>query len=187
MKEECQNKSLIINILSEQLFHTTSCKSLKTGNPNKSTKTVPDECYEYPKKPAKTFKLKDQRKTSAETTNRFSVLSPDENPTNSIGKDNSLDHTCERSMQIYDSNSNHRTTSYKKTNKIPRKNKLPVTVILEDSIVKDLTGWKLSDEKNKIIVKHFSGAKAKDMEPYINSKSRTKSKNKSSSTLGLTT
>ena len=27
--------------------------------------------------------------------------------------------------------------------------------------------WKLSDKKNKVVVKHFSGAKTKDMESYI--------------------
>ena len=42
LKEECQNKNLIINILFEKLFHTTTSKSLNTGNPDKSTKTVPD-------------------------------------------------------------------------------------------------------------------------------------------------
>ena len=65
-------------------------------------------------KPAKTSTLKYQRKTPIETTNRFSVLSPDENPTDSMGKDSSLDGACERSIQIDDSNSNCRTTSYKK-------------------------------------------------------------------------
>ena len=84
-----------------------------------------------------------------------------------MGKNSSLDRACERSIQIDDSNSNHRTTSYKKSNEIPRKNKLPVTVILRDSIVNDVKGWKLSDEKKKIVVKHFSGAKTKDMESYI--------------------
>ena len=59
LKEERQNKNLIINILLEQLFHRTTSKSLNTGNPDMSTKTVPDDCYEYPKKPAKTSKLKD--------------------------------------------------------------------------------------------------------------------------------
>ena len=94
----------------------------------------------------------------------FSILSPDENPTDSTRKDSSLDGACKRSIQINDSNSNHHLTSYKKSNKIPRKNKLPVTVILGDSIVKDVKGWKLSDDKNKVVVKHFSGAKTKDME-----------------------
>ena len=50
LKEECQNKNLIINILLEQLFHTNSSKLLNTDSPEKSTKTVPDDCYEYPKK-----------------------------------------------------------------------------------------------------------------------------------------
>ena len=68
LKEECQNKNLIINTLLEQLFHTTTSKPLNTGIPDKSTKTVPDDCYEYPKKPAKASKLKDQRETSIETT-----------------------------------------------------------------------------------------------------------------------
>ena len=77
-----------------------------------------------------------------------------------MGKDSSLDRACERSIQIDDSNSNHRPTSCKKAGKMPRKNKLPVTIILGDSM-------KLSNEKNKVVVKHFSGAKAKDMESYI--------------------
>ena len=151
----------------ELLFHTNISKSVNTGNPDKSTKTVADDCYEYPKKTAKTPKLKDQRKTSIETTNRFSILPPDENPTDSTGKDSSLDGACERYIQIDDSSSNNRTTSYKRSNKIPRKNKLPVTVILGNSIVKDVKGWTLSDDKNKVAVKHFSGAKTKDMESYI--------------------
>ena len=119
------------------------------------------------KKTAKTSKLKDQCKTSVETTNRFSILSPDENPTDSTGKDSSLDGACERSIQIDDSNSNNCTTSYKKSNKILRKNKLPVTVILGDSMAKDVKGCKLSDDKNKAVVKHFSGGKTKDMESCI--------------------
>ena len=46
--------------------------------------------------------------------------------------------------------------------KCPEKNKFSVTVILGDSIVKEVKSWKLSDEKNKAVVKHLSGAKAKD-------------------------
>ena len=151
----------------EQLFHTNASKSMNTGNPDRSTKTIPDDCYEYPKKTAKTSKLKDQRKTSIETTNRFSILPPDENPTDSTGKDSSLDGACERSIQIDDSNNNNRTTSYTKSNKIPRKNKLAVTVILGDSIVKDVKGLKSSDDKNIVVVKHFSEAKTKDIESCI--------------------
>ena len=74
-----------------------------------------------PPKEANTSKLKDQRQTSIETTNRFSILSPDENPADSMGKDSSLDGACKRSIQIDDSNSNHRTTSYKTSNSNPEK------------------------------------------------------------------
>ena len=119
------------------------------------------------KKPAKTSRLKEQGETSVETTNRLSVLAPDKNPTESMGKDSSLDSACERSTQMDDSNSNHRTTSSKKTNKMPGKNKFPVTIILGDSIAKYVEGWKISDKKNKVVVKHFSGEKTKDMESYI--------------------
>ena len=110
--------------------------------------------------------MKDQRNSSIETTNHL-VLSPDEIPTDLIGKDSSLDGACERLTQIDYSNSNHRTISYEKTNRMPGKNKLPITVILRDSIVKNVKGWKLSDGKNKVVVKHFSGAKTKDMKFYI--------------------
>ena len=96
---------------------TNTSKPTSTDNPDKSTKTVHDDCYEYPKKPAKTSKLKDQRHTSIETTSRFSILSPDEIPTDSMGRDSSLNGACERSIQIDDSNSNNRTTSYKKSKK----------------------------------------------------------------------
>ena len=96
---------------------TNTSKPTSTDNPDKSTKTVHDDCYEYPKKLAKTSKLKDQCHTSIETTSRFSILSPDEIPTDSMGRDSSLNGACERSIQIDDSNSNNRTTSYKKSKK----------------------------------------------------------------------
>ena len=155
----------------EKLFHTNTSKSINTDNSDKSTKTVTDDCYEYPKK------LKDQRKTSIETTNRFSILSPDEIPTDSTGKDSSLGGGCERSIQIDDSNSNNRTTFCKKSNKIPRKNKHPVTAILGDSLVKDVKGWKLSDDKNKVVVKRFSGGENKRSGVLHHSHPRTKSRN----------
>ena len=41
-----------------------------------------------------------------------------------------------------------------------------MTAIFEHSILKDVKGWKLSEEKNKVVIKHFSGPKTKDMEPY---------------------
>ena len=47
------------------------------------------------------------------------------------------------------------------------KRKLPVTVILGDFMVKDIKGWKISSRTRKVGVKHFSGAKTKDMKSYV--------------------
>ena len=66
------------------------------------------------------------------------------------------------------------------------KNELPVTAILGDSIVKNVKGWKLSDEKNRVVVKHFSGAKTKQWSLILFPPSN-KIQKQSSSTLGLTT
>ena len=48
-----------------------------------------------------------------------------------------------------------------------RQKNFPVTVIFGDSIVKEVKGWELSDENNKIITKQFSGATTDDMKSYI--------------------
>ncbi|XP_057297347.1 uncharacterized protein LOC130627141 [Hydractinia symbiolongicarpus] len=53
--------------------------------------------------------------------------------------------------------------------KTPRRRsdkKSKVTQIIGDSIVKEVKGWKLSSNENKIIVKSFSGATTKCMESY---------------------
>ena len=114
MKEECQNKNLIINILLERLFHTSTSKSLNTGNPDKSAKAVPDDCYEYPKKAAKTSKLKDQHKISIKTTNRFFCLITWWKSNWFNWKGYLSSDACKRPIQIDNSNGSHRTTSYKK-------------------------------------------------------------------------
>ena len=38
-----------------------------------------------------------------------------------------------------------------------------VTVILGDSVVEDLKGWELSNDKQKIVVKSFRGTKTSHM------------------------
>ena len=38
-----------------------------------------------------------------------------------------------------------------------------VTVILGDSIIKDVKGWELTDDSNKVVVKSFSGATTSQM------------------------
>ena len=55
-------------------------------------------------------------------------------------------------------NSNAKTES-----DTPDKRKLPVTIILGDPMVKGNKGWKMLSRTRKDVVKHFSGAKTKDM------------------------
>ena len=56
-------------------------------------------------------------------------------------------------------------TNINKKNKT--QNKLPVTEILGDSLVKNIEGWELPDQSNKVITKHFSGASTTDMKSYL--------------------
>ena len=71
-------------------------------------------------------------------------------------KDTSLQVVCETSVQIDGNNSKHGTNFYEESEEIDRKNTLLVTVVVEDSLVKDTKGWKLSDKNNTVIVKQFS-------------------------------
>ena len=66
-------------------------------------------------------------------------------------------------MQVDENDSIHHTTSYKNSKEPTRKNKLPVTVVLGDLIMK---GLKSSDKKNKVVVKYLSGAKM-NIQSYI--------------------
>ena len=107
LKEECQNKNLIINI-SWNNFFIQPLRILDI--PISLQKLYLMSVVNTLKNPAKTSTLKDQRKNSIETTNRFFVLSLHENPTDSMAKDSSLDSACERSAQV----DKHHTSSYKK-------------------------------------------------------------------------
>ena len=54
---------------------------------------------------------------------------------------------------------------YKQKNKTQKK--VPITVILGDSLVKDIKDWELFDESNKVVTKYFSGASTSDMKSYL--------------------
>ena len=41
------------------------------------------------------------------------------------------------------------------------------TAVLGDSIIKNLQGWRLSDDNNHVVVKSFAGANCTDMEDYL--------------------
>ena len=42
-----------------------------------------------------------------------------------------------------------------------------VSVIIGDSIIKDIKAWELSNESEKLVVKFFGGATRNNMESYI--------------------
>ena len=104
-----------------------------------------------------------------ETKNRYSPLKTEESPTGNentksdspntkvTAKQNAI-NTATQNTQ----NSNHKTESDR-----PDKRKLPVTVIIGDSMVKDIKGWKMSRSTRSVVVKHISSAKTKDMKSYF--------------------
>ena len=56
------------------------------------------------------------------------------------------------------SNSSRKISSKKKMKDKKIRKSRDVTVILSDSIIKDVKGWELTDDSNKIVVKSFRGA-----------------------------
>ena len=48
-----------------------------------------------------------------------------------------------------------------------RKKDQIITAIVGDSMVKDIYGWELSDNYEKVVVKQFSGSTTEDMMTYI--------------------
>ena len=52
-------------------------------------------------------------------------------------------------------------------NSKPRNQKVKTTVIVGDSMIKNLQGWRLSNANNHVVVKSFSGATTSDMEDYL--------------------
>ena len=48
-----------------------------------------------------------------------------------------------------------------------RNHKVKTTVIVGDSMIKNLQGWRLSNANNHVVVKSFSGATTSDIEDYL--------------------
>ena len=81
------------------------------------------------------------------------------------------EHASEKNVKTSDSRKQndqkkaYERDSYKQKNKTQKK--LPVTLKLDYSLVKGIKGWELSDESNKVITKHFSGANMTDVKSYL--------------------
>ena len=61
------------------------------------------------------------------------------------------------------SNSSRKISSKKKMRGKKFRKSRDVAVILGDSIIKDVQGWELTDDSNKVVVKCFRGATTSQM------------------------
>ena len=104
-----------------------------------------------------------------ETKNCYSPLETEENPTEKGNTRIYLPNTKVTAKQSAINIATQNIPSFNdKTEKdTPDKRKLLVTVILGVSIVNGIKAWKISTRTCKVVLKHFSGAKTKDMKSHI--------------------
>ena len=97
---------------------------------------------------------------SIKTQTRYSPLKTEENPNDSKNtRTNSLKKVIAKQNPINTATQNMQNSNDKAEIDTLDKTKLPVTVIVYDSMVKDTKGCKISSRTHKVVVKHFSGAK----------------------------
>ena len=63
------------------------------------------------------------------------------------------------------SNENRKNVPKNKRNKNDQRKIM--TAIVDDSMIKDVYGWELSDREEKVVFKHFKGSTTEDMKTYI--------------------
>ena len=104
-----------------------------------------------------------------EIKNRYSPLEIEESPTENENTKSNSPNTKVTAKQnaINTATQNTQNSNDKTKSDTPDKRKLPDIVILGDSVVKDIKGWKMSRSTHKVVVKHFSGAKTNDMKSYV--------------------
>ena len=100
---------------------------------------------------------------ATETKNCYSPLETEESPT-----ENEIQELTQQTQNAINSATQNTQNSNDKTESdTADKRKLPVTVILGDSMAKEIKGWKILDRTRKAVVKHFSSAKTKDINSYV--------------------
>ena len=104
-----------------------------------------------------------------ETTNRYSPLETEDSLTENENtkSDSSNTKVTGKQKVINTATQNTQNLNDKTESDTPDKRKLLVTIILGDSMVKDIKGRKMSRSTHKVVVKHFSGAKTKGMKSYV--------------------
>ena len=75
------------------------------------------------------------------------------------------------------SNSSRKISSKKEMKDKKRRKSRDVTIILADSIIKDVKGWELTDDSNKVVVKFFRGATTSQMKWHVKATTEQNPKN----------
>jgi len=160
LRSEMLSKNKIIEmLLQDGRSSQTNLTKIHTGSHYQETQKVSQVShnvnFQTPKNTAKKSNFDSNYKTI--TQNRFEVLS--------TGNENNEMDPKSFEIEIDDKNVTKRQIR-KGGNQNKKPNKT-IVAILGDSIVKDVKGWELSDNKKKVIVKSFSGATTHCMKSHI--------------------
>ena len=149
-KENCELANSVHNLKSEKESLITA---LKVCHFDQNSKPRNDE------RPLNT----NQTNTTKPST---SILK--DNVGGSNRSDKQQPNTRKSRKQQNSSNSNNSDKSTLKDRSVENSsNQRSTTVIIGDSIISRLQGWRMSDKKNKVIVRSFPGAKVDDLFHYV--------------------
>ena len=109
--------------------------------------------------PSLTIDLQEHSCTRKETTSlRENTATPN--------NDKKSDKTS-KDLSKRNSNSSRKISSKKEMKDKNFRKSRDVTVILGDSIIKDVKGWELTDDSNKVVVKSFRGSTTSQMKRHV--------------------
>ena len=164
LEEEIRFKNLLLNKL---VPNSNSIKCEKSNFPTQqdifnssntilentlSNKVINEQIYCIPKKTLKINKSDCVNVTNFTHENKFDSL-----PIENINENRKSIHNDEKNNNRSTKNRRHREN----------KNKKKSIQIIGDSIIKEIKGWKLSDDNSNVIVKTFPGASTKCMQSYV--------------------
>ena len=178
LQEECNFKTKLINSLLENLFNHENHQTKLHNNNATLTPGKADDDFQFPKRQACKRSCQSQSNPKLTLSNRYESLRDydisERNDDVIVTKVSHLlpeQHASEKNIKTSDSRKQNDQKRAYKRDEFKQKNKtqkkLPATVTLGDSLVKDIKGWELSDESSKVVTKHFSGANTTDMKSYL--------------------
>ena len=163
LKQELKSKDTIIKMILENQRHQIFKSDLKPQTAEESNnifnKLESEKLFELPKKTVK--KKPPNPNPSFASPNRFSALQTNNDDDDDI--DAGSEQLNSNELDILNSSDSNKEHSKSRT-------KAPTTVILGDSIIKNVYGnaiTKSIKHKKHVVVKHFSGAKIDDMKHYV--------------------